>query len=392
MAGGSQQNIVSELTECLGNVTFDPSLWAGFTQQLSKYTDDSKVILQVIESKPFTCMNLQSYGFMDDTIRNYIDHYIDVSPWRGAILQAAEAAPIWADQHVSMKEYFRSEFYNDLMRRERRADSATGMNIIKEKDRMVILGVHFDSKKSDSLHWKVSHILSTLHQDIKKAMNINRLLHVEAPRSVQAGGFSLANIKLPAFIVDNSAYVISVNDAIEELISKYNLFSIGALNKLCFLNVEAQSDFHAKISGLSKSILLGAEADYTDLRINYSDLIFKFSFFPMSHTHNIADFSGVAAHNSSINTFMVIVSVQKSKDIDVALSDLLIKSYGLTKSEVKLISYLADGNTLQKIASITNTSIHTVRTHLKSIFQKTNIRRQQELVALVHVLRQQVGT
>lgn len=390
LTGGNQQNIISELAEYLGNIAFDPALWAEFVQLLSKYTDDSKVIFQIIESKPFSCMNLQTYGFMEDTIKNYIDHYIDVSPWKNVILHAAEAAPIWTDQYVSMKEYFRSEFYNDLMRREGGADSASGMNIIKQKGRMAILGVHFSSHKSENLHWKVSYLLSSLQKDIKRAININKLLDVEVSNSAQTGGFSLANIKLPSFIIDCSSHVISVNVALLELIEKYDLFQIGALNKLFFTDEDVQNSFQTKISNISKNILYGVDADYAYLRISYNELIFRFSIFPMDNTYSIRDFNGVVSHNTSVNTFMVVVSAQKSKDIDGDLSGLLIKSYGLTKAEIKLISYLADGNTLLAISHISNTSIHTVRTHLKSIFQKTNIRRQQDLIALVHMLRRQV--
>lgn len=390
MLGDSHQNSVYELAEYLGDVAFDPRLWDGFLQLLSRYTDDSKIILQVIEGKPFNCMNLQSYGFMEETIQKYIDHYINVSPWKGVILQAAEAAPIWTDQHVSMKEYFKSEFYNELMRAEGGADSATGMNIVKENDRMAILGVHFDGKKSENLHWSAAYFLSSLQKDIKRVINIHGLLDAEALNSAQAGGFSVANIKLPAFIIDSSSHVISINNALLEMIEKYDFIEIGALNKLRFTDEDVQNSFQLKINNLLKNMLYGSDDDHADLRVYCSNLIFRFSFFPMNHKYNIRDFSGVITRNAAVNTFLVVVSEQKDKDIYSDLSELLHKNYGLTKTEIKLVSYLADGNSLLAISQASNTSIHTVRTHLKSIFQKMNTRRQQDLIALVHMLRRQV--
>lgn len=336
-------------------------------------------------------MQLQTYGFMDDTIKDYIEYYIHMSPWKNAILQAPEAVPIWTDQYISMKEYYRTEFYNDLMQREGGADSASGMNIIKGKDRLAIMAVHFDNKRSETLHRKASYFLSNLHHDLKKAFNFNKLLNGEAVHTPQSGDFSLANIKLPAFIINGSSQVISINQALVELMSKYDFLQINVLNKLCFSDIEVHNIFTLKLSNISKNILLSTDSEHSDMKVTYDNLIFRFSFLPLDHHYNITDFNGMPTHKASVTTFMVVISAHKTRNIEDDLADLLGKNYGLTKAEIKIIILISEGNTLQAISEISNTSIHTVRTQLKSIFQKTNIRRQQELVSLVHLMRQKIG-
>lgn len=57
--------------------------------------------------------------------------------------------------------------------------------------------------------------------------------------------------------------------------------------------------------------------------------------------------------------------------------------YGLTKREAAVAASLALGAGLAETAAALDVSIHTVRTHLRALFRKTETRRQGELVALL---------
>lgn len=57
--------------------------------------------------------------------------------------------------------------------------------------------------------------------------------------------------------------------------------------------------------------------------------------------------------------------------------------FGLTPAEVRLVLRLVSGDSLRSAASALGIKYETVRTHLKSIFQKTGTRRQAELVIVV---------
>jgi DNA-binding CsgD family transcriptional regulator len=57
--------------------------------------------------------------------------------------------------------------------------------------------------------------------------------------------------------------------------------------------------------------------------------------------------------------------------------------FGLTRAEARLTLLLVSGKTLTEIAEMLNLSVATVRTQLKSAFEKTHTHRQAELVVLV---------
>ncbi|MCP3053783.1 helix-turn-helix transcriptional regulator [Aurantimonas marianensis] len=62
----------------------------------------------------------------------------------------------------------------------------------------------------------------------------------------------------------------------------------------------------------------------------------------------------------------------------------LQRRYGLTQAEGEIAAAFALGASLGEIAEMRGNSVHTVRTHLKSIFAKTGTHRQSQLVALLH--------
>jgi DNA-binding CsgD family transcriptional regulator len=67
-------------------------------------------------------------------------------------------------------------------------------------------------------------------------------------------------------------------------------------------------------------------------------------------------------------------------------TELLAALFHLTPAESRIAMHLAAGEEPVKIAARTKSSYATVRSHLKSIYQKMNISKQSQLVRLISVL------
>ena len=61
----------------------------------------------------------------------------------------------------------------------------------------------------------------------------------------------------------------------------------------------------------------------------------------------------------------------------------LVSVYGLTPSEAQVAISIANGRSIDDIAKISNHSVHTIRSQLKSTFKKTGVSRQSELIKLL---------
>ena len=63
--------------------------------------------------------------------------------------------------------------------------------------------------------------------------------------------------------------------------------------------------------------------------------------------------------------------------------DNLVSVYGLTPSESQVAISLANGHSIDEIAESSHHSSHTIRSQLKSVFRKTGVSRQSELIKLL---------
>jgi DNA-binding CsgD family transcriptional regulator len=82
----------------------------------------------------------------------------------------------------------------------------------------------------------------------------------------------------------------------------------------------------------------------------------------------------------------VAVFIRTADEELSALPGLLMSTYGLTSAEARLAAQLFEGCSLTQAAQRNNVSRETVRVQLRSIFDKTHVRRQAELLRLISQL------
>lgn len=92
-----------------------------------------------------------------------------------------------------------------------------------------------------------------------------------------------------------------------------------------------------------------------------------------------------ASSNSGGSLVFISDPYRQSGRFDAAM---VRRLYAMTPAEARMASKMAHGNSLNNIAQELGISIHTARTHLKRIFEKTGVERQ---AALVHVLQNTFG-
>jgi DNA-binding CsgD family transcriptional regulator/PAS domain-containing protein len=79
---------------------------------------------------------------------------------------------------------------------------------------------------------------------------------------------------------------------------------------------------------------------------------------------------------------VAVMEVRSDADIGAAFT-LLAVQFMLTQAEVQVLQRVAEGHNPQMIADQLQVRVSTVRTHLQSLFDKTGLRRQADLVRLV---------
>jgi len=93
---------------------------------------------------------------------------------------------------------------------------------------------------------------------------------------------------------------------------------------------------------------------------------------------------------SSTKIASLVVFIRTVDDGLTTLPDLLMTTFGLTSAEARLGAQLFEGCSLTQAAERNNVSRETVRVQLRSIFDKTHVRRQAELLRLISQLMRTV--
>jgi DNA-binding CsgD family transcriptional regulator len=79
----------------------------------------------------------------------------------------------------------------------------------------------------------------------------------------------------------------------------------------------------------------------------------------------------------------VAIFIRAAEDDAISLREILANCYALTKAELRLATQLYEGLSLADAAARNSVSVETIRAQLSAVFDKTNTRRQSELVVLL---------
>ncbi|HEX6000538.1 MAG TPA: helix-turn-helix transcriptional regulator [Hyphomicrobiaceae bacterium] len=85
---------------------------------------------------------------------------------------------------------------------------------------------------------------------------------------------------------------------------------------------------------------------------------------------------------------VVLLLVEEPRRAGIPTEASLRQAFALTNAETRLALALADGSSLAAAAEGLQITRHTARAHLKSIFAKTQVHRQAELVVALRKLSQ----
>ena len=94
------------------------------------------------------------------------------------------------------------------------------------------------------------------------------------------------------------------------------------------------------------------------------------------HAHMIT--SDLDYEGAQVAVFLSDPNLQQPISVDS-----LVAVYNLTPSEAQVAISLANGHSIDEIANTSHHSAHTIRSQLKSVFRKTGVSRQSELIKLL---------
>lgn len=196
----------------------------------------------------------------------------------------------------------------------------------------------------------------------------------EAHAREQATSRALGTLAIGLIIVNESGQALYQNDVARQLLRDGDGISLGQFG--LELNNGPQRETLRQLLG-SASAQLGSDTP---------DAIVSFSIPRSSGARSLSAFvlpidqaETIQVDNSPAAVIYIFDPEARSKTDWKHLCRL----YGLTQTEAKVAGKLAEGDRVDEIREVLSVSHNTVRTHVKHILQKTNTKRQTELVRLL---------
>ena len=317
------------------------------------------------------CTAIISGEIDEQSIENYSNYYSYINPWIYFWKNVNSSDVLISEEKAPSILYNKTEFYNDWLKPLGNGEASVGFKLKSNNNQIIHFPIHFSLNYANYYQYEIAQVLNRVKSFIQMAANMEQI----ASDSFQDGGIEALKSKSngAVFIVDHRSCLLDCNHISYEYLEK-GLLSVQA-SKLYFHVVDINEWFYSALSSISKS-LVGAKWSRSFVM---GDCFVGLEIFPIP-TREIFGFQ------PTVSKFAVCVN-DHSDTASTIDFDTFASSYRLTPSETLLCKYLAEGNSLSEIAKLVNVTEETVRKRLKSVFSKTDIHRQGELVARLFKVR-----
>lgn len=265
---------------------------------------------------------------------------------------------------LTIEEIDASDFYTDLLR-PRGLGWCVGTAIRSPSGDTLVFSIEKAHRKGP-VPRAVAEKLDRLRPHLARAALLSGRLGLDRARTAVA---TLEMIGLPAAALTGNGRIISANAG---LLACAPGIRVGAGNFVQFESASAQALFMAAIAnlsgpqiGLGRSIPVGGKRGEPPFVVHVIPL----------RGAELDVFTGA----------LWIIFVTPVVPNSSPAPELLQALFDLTPAEARLASQLTEGKSIEQVALMNGLSHNTVRTHLKSVFAKTGVQRQAELVSLLGV-------
>jgi len=270
---------------------------------------------------------------------------------------------------LTIEEMDASDFYTELLR-PRGLGWCVGTSVRAPSGDTLVFSIEKAHKKGP-VPRSVTEQLDDLRPHLARSSILSARLGLDRAKSTIA---TLEAVGLPAAALAPTGRVVSANAGFLACESRVR---IGAGNMVQFASEPAQALLMEAVSNVARS--QNGFGRSIPVRATQTGPAFVAHVVPLRG-------GGLDVFTGALS-IVFITSIVPSTSPPPPLLQAL---FDLTPAEARMASQITEGKSIEQISSATGVAQNTIRTHLKSVFQKTGVQRQAELVSLLGVAFNQI--
>ncbi|MCW9024908.1 MAG: hypothetical protein OQK73_09535 [Gammaproteobacteria bacterium] len=363
------QNLISSIYDA----ALDENHWEHVLITLATTFNAEQGIMRMLNPESLNVSHVHTLNKDPAWTQAYIDHYVQYDPWIKILLNSKETRLECTHHLLSDKEYKALDYYSDFVAPQEMHYGIGGTINIKDE---AFCYLSFQrGKKYQGFEQQYLDALRGLVPHIQKAVQINeKMRHIKFENTLLKD--TLSQINNPLLLVNNNGKILYINSLAEQLINQQANVSI--VNNCIFIhspeeNKKIQYLIHkATSSDTQTSFKQGGSLCYGQ---------------PGSNTY--LSIMVTPINQDRVNTDTgdddIAIILFNTNNPQLTLNTELLRGlYNFTPAEARLAVQLCRGLTLDEISENLCVSKNTLKTQLRSSFNKTNTSRQAELINLIN--------
>ncbi len=368
MPMGSEKTYV-RLISAIYEAAVTPEKWGDFLAALSQQVGGLRIGLHCHDMSANRSLGMIHHGYDPDFIASYRAEFSSINPWTRAVIKGGVGIIQVSESIVDPDTLLRSRFYNEWLRPQEDIRTGAGVTLQKTRSRMIRLSCNIRERDRERLPALVE-TLTSLTPHLQSALSMTCDL---IPRKYDRQLSSvLEALPGPAWVLDEFGKIFLANRLADKLHRSVDSF-VNARAGMLFLNdTDADRALQRSLSGISR----GAIEPLSPIVVNTGDGPLHASIAPLALSTDIEiDIANWQQIERPIAVFYLPIR-EGSLDRETSL-----REFRLTPTEAALSRALCAGETVGTYARARGVSPETARKQLKSIYSKTGLRQQSQLVA-----------
>lgn len=356
--------------------TVDPGHWDQVMKKVAEVTNSKIACLYYLDKKLGIASTIAQFGCPTHMIQNYNKQF--------AKLDSLFDKTIGDDKKgESLCQFFNpgpndfSDIESDIFENWMKPEGIYHLGRIQFFDDNVHKAAIAILRDEDAGAWKKGDIrvINEIVPHLKRALDI----HAEFTRlrmQQDAMMRGLDRLVIGLIMYDKNAHAIYINPTAKSIIESHPALSLKE-GGLLLNSGEENKNLHQTILDTASIEPEDSWKQSVAIGITHPDVVAPLPLLitPM-HAHLLTsdlDFEG-----AKVAVFLSDPNLQQPISVNN-----LVSVYKLTPSEAEVAISIANGHSIEDIATTSNHSAHTIRSQLKSTFKKTGVSRQSELIKLL---------